>query len=135
MKVPEHTWGLDTKCALNNDYVNLTNAQFHPNLAAGVYQRAVDAWSRQARYVDWALEALPAGHPVAVAYGDDVRHRRQLAGVETGELQASAVKVDIIAGQPLRWCTCLWHSMALQGSDRKHSSYGCWCFIPAILMC
>lgn len=58
-QVPEHTWGVDIKATIA-DYANWSNKQFHDLLASRAqnFENAVVSWQRQARYVDWALEAL-----------------------------------------------------------------------------
>lgn len=57
LKIPEHTWGADTKMAMN-DYVNWTNSDFSEALSSGHYQDIVYTWKRQYRYLEWAFEAL-----------------------------------------------------------------------------
>ena len=59
LKVAEHTWGVDVKSTIA-DYINWDNAKFHALLEEGApnFAEAVGSWQRQAKYVDWALEAL-----------------------------------------------------------------------------
>ena len=56
-KLPEHTWGLDTKDGLG-DYVNWTNAAFHTCLKRRCpnYEAITLSWRRQYAYIPWALE-------------------------------------------------------------------------------
>ncbi|KAF6263057.1 hypothetical protein COO60DRAFT_1635480 [Scenedesmus sp. NREL 46B-D3] len=53
------------------------------------YARCLHAWDRQAAYIPWALQALPAGHPVQRAYAADLASRQQLAAVSGDALLAA----------------------------------------------
>lgn len=99
-KVPEHTWGVDVKKALNWDYSNLTNSYFHENLENGNpgYELAAKSWRRQAHYVQWALEALGPQHPVVREYEGDVDQRLRLSEMSESDLKVHATKVKALQG-------------------------------------
>ncbi|KAK9915574.1 hypothetical protein WJX75_001002 [Coccomyxa subellipsoidea] len=60
IKVPEHTWGPDVKVYLN-DYDNWSNDLFAEMRGMDNYQYMEDAWTRQASYSEWAMQALEWG--------------------------------------------------------------------------
>lgn len=64
LKVPEHTWGFDTKTFLH-DNANWANKQFHAQLDAHAhnYEDNIAQWQRQRGYMTWALEALDLSRP------------------------------------------------------------------------
>eukprot|EP00884_Botryococcus_braunii_P018962 jgi/Botrbrau1/574/Bobra.0010s0040.1 len=59
LKIPEHTWGLDTREALP-DFTNWGNAAFHRQLEdkKAIYLRTVASWKEQKSFVDYAISAL-----------------------------------------------------------------------------
>ncbi|KAL3138964.1 hypothetical protein ABBQ32_005773 [Trebouxia sp. C0010 RCD-2024] len=59
LKIPEHTWGFDTKTFLH-DESNWSNKNFHAQLDAHAqnYEDNIAQWQRQRGYMTWALEAL-----------------------------------------------------------------------------
>ncbi len=57
LQVPEHTWGPDVKVYLN-DYTNWSNDAFAAVQGQQNYIYMTNAWTRQASYNRWALEAL-----------------------------------------------------------------------------
>lgn len=59
-QVPEHTWGPDVKVYLN-DYDNWSNDLFAEMRGTDNYQYMEDAWTRQASYSEWAMQALEWG--------------------------------------------------------------------------
>ena len=80
LKVPEHTWGVDTKKGLD-DYSTWDAPALRAALAAGAnanFSRTVYSWERQRAYLDWALEALPTGHPLGALA------RRELRALQVG---------------------------------------------------
>ncbi|DBA83693.1 TPA: hypothetical protein ACH3X1_006235 [Trebouxia sp. C0004] len=64
LKIPEHTWGFDTKTFLH-DNANWGNKQFHAQLDAHAqnYEDNIAQWQRQRGYMTWALEALDLSLP------------------------------------------------------------------------
>lgn len=57
LKVPEHTWGIDTKQAPQHwDVWN--NADFRKALVDNpLFATAEESWGRQAAYIQWGVEA------------------------------------------------------------------------------
>jgi hypothetical protein len=56
LKVPEHTWGMDTKQAPQNWDV-WSNAAFRKALTdSPLFAVAEGAWGRQAEYIQWGVE-------------------------------------------------------------------------------
>ncbi|KAL0047364.1 hypothetical protein WJX82_001496 [Trebouxia sp. C0006] len=66
LKIPEHTWGFDTKTFLH-DNANWANKDFHAQLDAHAqnYEDNIAQWQRQRGYMTWALEALDLSLPHA----------------------------------------------------------------------
>ncbi len=89
LKVPEHTWGADSK-AYPGDYARWSNAELEAALAAGdaKFAAAAESWRRQRAYVDLAVEALGGGAARAGA-------RRALAAARAG---AAPPEVGAAAG-------------------------------------
>lgn len=59
LKVPEHTWGVDTK-EYPGDYSRWTNKELKNALESNVsgFRVAVESWQRQRAYTQWAVEEL-----------------------------------------------------------------------------
>ncbi|EIE25882.1 hypothetical protein COCSUDRAFT_46416 [Coccomyxa subellipsoidea C-169] len=72
IKVPEHTWGPDVKVYLN-DYTNWSNDAFAAVQGQQNYIYMTNAWTRQASYNRWALEALKeaSSGPVSARFKSD----------------------------------------------------------------
>lgn len=98
-KVPEHTWGLDVKKALN-DFTNWDNERFHACLALPCpnYAALIWSWVRQAAYIPWALEALPEGHTIRQGVARDIAVREATAALSDPPTQYGAERVNISGG-------------------------------------
>jgi hypothetical protein len=62
LKIPEHTWGVDTK-EYPGDYTRWSNTDLQTALESNVseFKIAVESWQRQRAYTQWAVEALLEG--------------------------------------------------------------------------
>ena len=60
LKIPEHTWGVDTK-DYPGDYTRWSNIELQQALSTNdpKFMAAIDSWVRQRAYGTWALEELP----------------------------------------------------------------------------
>ena len=96
LNVAEHTWGTDIKKSLSQcppdacgdaeglepyeryqvqyEPASWSNQAFRAALAKGApeYVRTVDSWKRQRAYLDWAVEALPAGHGLRALVAEEL---------------------------------------------------------------
>eukprot|EP00775_Hariotina_reticulata_P003530 gene3530-3799_t len=80
VKVAEHTWGISFNQYFG-DFSNFTNVWLHDHLKQGEEKHkglamSLESWRRQRKYIDWALEALPAEHPIVAAFAADKRSRQ-----------------------------------------------------------
>jgi hypothetical protein len=66
VKIAEHTWGTDVKYWLH-DFYNWSNARFEKARGQENYQHLEGTWREQRSFMDMALKALGAEHPLAVA--------------------------------------------------------------------
>eukprot|EP01120_Amphizonella_sp_Union-15-10_P001488 TRINITY_DN1159_c0_g2_i1.p1 TRINITY_DN1159_c0_g2~~TRINITY_DN1159_c0_g2_i1.p1 ORF type:complete len:394 (-),score=77.73 TRINITY_DN1159_c0_g2_i1:9-1190(-) len=62
LKVPEHTWGIDTMEYL--DWVNWPNADFQRVVNSPNYQIMIESWIEQRDYIYYAIKQL-GNHPLA----------------------------------------------------------------------
>jgi hypothetical protein len=72
LKIPEHTWGVDSK-QYPGDYARWSNAELQRALAEGdaAFAAAVGSWERQRAYNEWAVQEL--GAPCMVAAAEEGR--------------------------------------------------------------
>lgn len=84
LKVPEHTWGVDTK-EYPGDYVLWRNLDFEMAIKSRDkrFTTAIESWQRQRNYMAFAVEQLSGGQSI---FGDYVAIRNRTPPLHAGSL-------------------------------------------------